>query len=138
MKNRAWFVAMLAPALVVIAIAGSRMVDRSAGVALAHVGTGSVHVEIDMVKDGPGANDWCNPVNASATHVIGDNYQVAVCLSDVTTGHGPQSLSFYILYNDSLNTCTDINGGNFAIDDNPDFLQASLGGNPLNWDCNCG
>jgi len=102
----------------------------------AHVSTGTVHLEIDMVKDGAGANDWCNPVQNSKTTAVGADYQVAICLSDVQTGKGPQSLQFDLLYDKDLNTCTDIAGGNIALDDNPDFLQASLGGVEGNWDCN--
>ena len=56
--NRRWLLAIPVLALVVVALIGSRLFGSSTEVASAHVGTGSVHVEIDMVKDGTGANDW--------------------------------------------------------------------------------
>jgi len=125
------FVGLLA---LVVALVGSTMSS-------AHVSTGTVHLEIDLIRDAPGngPTSWCNPVqntNTSAPNMVGTDYQVAICLSDVQTGKGPQSISFDVLYDKDLNTCTDINGGTQAIDDNPDFLQASLGGDPANWDCN--
>jgi len=106
-------------------------------VASAHKGTGAVHLEIDLIKDG---STWCNPVdaiNTSAPNMVGVPYQVAICLTDVQTGKGPQSIQFDLIYNKDKNECTpDTAGGNVALDDNPDFLQASLGGVEGNWDCN--
>ena len=139
MRRRQLTFAAVSLTLLVVTLVGFRLFSGSTDVASAHVSTGTVHLEIDMVKDGAGANDWCNPVqntNASTPNMVGADYQVAICLSDVQTGLGPQSISFDLLYDKDLNTCTDINGGSFALDDNPDFLQASLGGDPANWDCN--
>jgi len=107
----------------------------------AHVSTGTVHLEIDLIRDAPGngPTSWCNPVqntNTSAPNMVGVPYQVAICLTDVSTGKAPQSLSFDLIYDKDLNSCTDINGGTQAIDDNPDLLEASLGGSAGNWDCN--
>jgi len=127
-----WFWGLSAVLVVVLALV---VVLLGSSMSSAHVSTGTVHLELDLVKDGAGANDWCNPVNSVAYIPLGA-HQVAVCLSDVQTGKGPQSLQFDVLYDTDLNSCTDINGGNFALDDNPDFLQASLGGDPANWDCN--
>ena len=118
----------------VVALVGSTMSS-------AHVSTGTVHLEIDLIRDAPGngPTSWCNPVqatNTSAPNMVGVPYQVAICLTDVSTGKAPQSISFDLIYDKDLNSCTDIDGGTQAIDDNPDFLQESLGGSAGNWDCN--
>ena len=136
MKHRPLLFLVLPLLLLAMTLVGFRLFGGSTDVASAHVSTGTVHLEIDMVQDAGGT--WCNPVQTSnpTPHVAAVPYQVAICLSDVQTGKGPQSISFDLLYNKDLNSCTDIDGGTQAIDDNPDFLQASLGGSAGNWDCN--
>jgi len=134
MKHRPLLFLVLPLLLLAMTLFGVRSWNGSSDVASADVGTGTVHLEIDMVQDAGGA--WCNPVQASTTHSAGQTYSVAICLSDVQTGKGPQSLQFDLLYNKQLNSCTDMEGGNVALDDNPNFLQASLGGSEGNWDCN--
>jgi len=70
----------------------------------AHVSTGTIHLEIDMVKDG---TVWCNPIDTSLIHSVGPNYEVAICLSDAdpVNNEVPKAFQFTLEYNDTLNTC---------------------------------
>jgi len=129
-----------AVAMSLVAIMGVRSFGGP-DVASAHLDPAIVHLEIDLIRDAPGngPTSWCNPVqatNTSAPNMVGVPYQVAICLTGVVTGKGPQSVSFDFIYDKDLNSCTDIDGGTQAIDDNPDLLEASLGGSAGNWDCN--
>jgi hypothetical protein len=110
----------------------------------ADVGTGQVHIEIDMIKTG--GTDWCNPVDTVATRALGSDYQVAFCLTDgsISPSDAPAVFDIEFLYDDTLNSCTDANPGGAALDDNPDAntgttIWPSWGPDlGTNWDCNVG
>ena len=108
----------------------------------AHTGTGTPHLEIDLVKDG---STWCNPVDTTFSRPVNAavTYEIALCLSDATSS--PAGFNLDLIYDDTLNSCPDLaptDGTN--LDDNPDanagntaFTTPNLGtGFP--WDCNYG
>jgi len=143
MKRSLLLTVVVATAMVAVAIFGIRSMNGSADVASADVGTGTAHLELDMLKDG---DVWCDPVDAYADTIIGSDYQVAICLSDSTAA--PAAFNFELTYDDTLNTCAEVtcpelfpgSGIYTCLDDNPDansgdttFNATELGSG---WDCN--
>jgi hypothetical protein len=133
MKYRQWFFVALSPLLLVVALVGVRSFGGSGGVASAHTGTGSAHLEIDMNGDG----GWCTDIDTTAIHAAGVPYEVAICLSEDTDAP-PQAFNVELLYDDTLNSCTDKANVSPMDDDNPDANSGvttwgtSLG---TGWDC---
>ena len=140
MKRRIW--GLLALSVVGLALVAALFHPGGSGTprSSAHVNTGTAHLDIDMVKDG---SDWCDPVTATANHPIGVPYEVALCLTDAEAP--PASLNIELLYNDLLNSCTDVANSGTGLDDNPDAnagttywdtVGHSLG--TVGWDCSAG
>jgi hypothetical protein len=96
-------------------------------------------LEIDM--DPTNGGGPCNPVDTAVIHnVYGGNYQVAVCLTGAGTGNEPNSFSFELTYNDTLNQCVPTACTDACRDGNPDantgtsvFSTPSLGN--VGYDC---
>jgi hypothetical protein len=104
----------------------------------AHVGTGTAHLEIDLVKDGA---TWCSPVDATFSRPVNPtgSYEIALCLSDATSS--PAGFNLDLIYDDTLNNCPEVAPADF-LDDNPDanagsttFTTPALG---TGWNCNYG
>jgi hypothetical protein len=99
-------------------------------------GAALVHLEIDA--DTTNGSGPCNPVDATAeVEVTGDMHKVAVCLTSAPAA--PAGFQFEVVYNDTLNSCTDVANSGAALDDNPDanvglttFTTPDLG---AGWDC---
>jgi hypothetical protein len=71
---------------------------------------GDIHYALDMdVTNGTGP---CNPIDPSATHMVGDTYQVAICLVSASVygggagGGPPAAFDYQIQYDKTLNQCT--------------------------------
>jgi len=141
-----WIWGLLALSAVGLALVAALFHSGSSGTprSSAHVNTGTAHLDIDMVKDG---SDWCNPVNNAATHTVSANpldvYEVAICLTDAEAP--PASFNIEFLYNDLLNSCTNVTNVGTGLDDNPDAnagttvwdsVAHSLG--TVGWDCSAG
>ncbi len=94
----------------------------------------------------------CNPVDASATHMVGDTYKVAVCLtsagvSDNGKNGPPASFQFDLDYDKTLNQCIDpavlctddASTDAHCLDGDPDVNAGTttFGGTSLGagWDC---
>jgi hypothetical protein len=140
MKHRPLLFLVLPLLLLAMGLFGARSWSGSGDVASADVGTGTPHLEIDLVKDG---SDWCDPVDDADDRTVnaGVTYQVAICLSDATQAPGGFNLD--LVYHNQLNACDDVDSGSTAsLDDNPDanvgsttFNGTSLG---TGWNCNFG
>ena len=110
MKRRQWVSAALGAALVVVAITVLPMGGADNNPTFAHIitatpGVNLPHLELDMVKDGSYPNTWCNPVDNAASHVVGDDYEVAVCLTSAPAGGPPSNFNFKLHYDNALNQC---------------------------------
>jgi len=150
MKHRPLLFLVLPLLLLAMTLVGFRLFSGSTSVASAHVSTGTVHLEIDMVQDAGGT--WCNPVqdaNPPPYHGPGDPpYQVAICLTDAPQGSPPAAFQFSLAYNTRLNQCVDKACGDLdpnCLDSNPDANAAASGGTTFNgvslgtrWNCNIG
>jgi hypothetical protein len=102
-----------------------------------------VSVAIDMVKD----TNWCDTdgaggddIDATATHAVGDTYQVAICLTD--SPNKVAGFNFNLVYDDVMNTCVDTPCGSDAkcLDSNPDAnAGVSVSSTPslgtVGWNC---
>ena len=141
-----WIWGLLALSAVGLALVAALFHSGSSGTprSSAHVNTGTAHLDIDMVKDG---SDWCNPVNNAATHTVSANpldvYEVAICLTDAEAP--PASFNIEFLYNDLLNSCTNVTNVGTGLDDNPDanagttwWPSAALSLGTVGWDCSAG
>jgi hypothetical protein len=100
-------------------------------------------VVIDMQKD----TNWCDTdgaggddIDTTATHAVGDTYQVAICLT--TSPNVPAGFNFNLIYDDALNTCVPVDCGSDAkcLDSDPDantggtlYSTPSLG--TVGWNC---
>ncbi|MGD0116033.1 MAG: hypothetical protein ABSC13_08535 [Dehalococcoidia bacterium] len=76
------------------------------------------------------SNPPCITPHATRTTVVGDTYEVAICLDNAPSA--PAAFNFDLLYNDQLNTC--VTSANTNLDSNPDantgnttFSSTSLG-----------
>ena len=94
-------------------------------------------VALDM--DPTNGSGPCDPVDNVRAIVTGDEFQVAVCL---TNGRPPGGFQLYIKYDDELNQCVPAPdcAGTACLDGNPDanvgsttFGSSNLG---TSWDCN--
>jgi len=147
MKHRPSLFLVLPLLLLAMTLVGVRLWSGSGEVASAHVGTGTVHLEIDMVQD----TGWCNTIDTSADHNLGDTYKVAICLSDAdpVNNEVPKAFQFRLEYDDTLNTCVPVDcdtdpeteGTQGACrDSNPDANDGtSVFSNPdlgTGWNCN--
>jgi hypothetical protein len=140
---RRWFWAFLS--LIGIALITVVIVPRLVG-GVGRVGAqDEPALEIDMVQSTDGT--WCSDsIEDTNTVNVGDNYQVAVCVSNVETV--PASFQFDVLYNDELNTCVVSSAPCTAgdcLDNNPDANAGtstsstpSFGDDPSSVDCNVG
>ena len=161
MKRLLLLTLSIAIAVSVVAVVGARSFGGSGGVVSivsADTGTGTMHLEIDMVQDAGAstptnyADDvWCDPIQASASHDLGTTYQVAVCLTDANplNNEVPKAFQFNLEYDDTLNTCLPVDCDTDAEtegiqgpcrDSNPDanegvsfFSTPDLGSG---WNCN--
>jgi len=148
MKHRPLLFLVLPMLLLAVALFGVRSWSGSGDVASADVGTGTMHLEIDMVQD----TGWCDTIDTSASHAEGaGSYQVAVCLSDANplNNEVPKAFQFNLEYNDTLNRCLPVDCDTDAEtegiqgtcrDSNPDandgtpaFSTPDLGSG---WNCN--
>jgi len=97
-------------------------------------GAALVHLEIDADTTN---GDPCNPVDATAP--AGGMHKVAVCLT--SSSQPPKDFDIELLYNDDLNSCTDVADSGTGLDDNPDANAGSTTwGTSLGagWDCSGG
>jgi YVTN family beta-propeller protein len=122
-------VILLAVSLAAI-VATPRLVHRT-DEAAAQGGT-SLSLDMDTTDGGP-----CADIDASATHSVGDDYTVGICVEGLPEAVG--SFEVNVLYDDTLNNAPEIlcdESG--CLDDNPDANAGSttwgdgLGGG---WDC---
>jgi len=139
MKHRPLLFLVLPLLLLAMGLFGARSWSGSGDVASANVGTGTPHLEVDLVKDG---STWCNPVDTTFSRPVNAavTYEIALCLSDATSS--PAGFNLDLIYNDTLNSCTDLEPGGASLDDNPDanagsttFTTPDLG---TGWNCNFG
>jgi len=99
---------------------------------------GTARLEIDM--DPTNGSGPCNPVDSTAEHEVGEDYAVAVCLTDSPAP--PFVFYFTLLYDDTLSQCVPATCASNDLecnDSNPDansgqtiFSTPSLG---TGWDC---
>jgi len=139
MKRLLLLTVMVAIAVSAVALIGLRS-NGGPEVASAHVGAGTPHMEIDLVKET--GTEWCNPVTATASR-IADNieYPVAICATNLPGS--PTAFQFEVVYDPALNTCeNEAYPTGDSLDDNPDangggsgttFSTPNLG---TGWDCN--
>jgi len=143
MSRWLWGPALLSAVLLATVLAIARPGGSGNQESLAHIitptgtpGAALVHLEIDA--DATNGSGPCNPVDATAeVEVAGDMHKVAVCLT--SSPAAPAGFQFEVVYDDTLNSCTDSNPGGTALDDNPDanvglttFTTPDLG---AGWDC---
>jgi hypothetical protein len=140
MRRRLWLFLTLSLVLVAIALISVRYFDGSGGIASAHVNTGAVHIEIDVVEDAGGT--WCNPVDSSTTVAVGTPHKAAICLSDAAS-IAPGAFNIELDYNGDLNLCTDSAQVTGGMDMNPDanvgatVFSGSAGAGALGTGCDC-
>ena len=91
-------------------------VERTSGHSItATPGVPQFHMEIDTIQDG---ETFCNPVDASAVHMLGNTYRVAVCVKDPPAAIG--YFEFELVYDDTLNQAPEVADYDTSLDDNPD------------------
>jgi hypothetical protein len=94
-------------------------------------------VSLDMDADNGTAP--CDPIDASANHLLGSTYHVAVCVQDLYIGNPMGVLAFDILYDDTLNTAPEVADVGQGLDDNPNLNDGEYGdGVGSGWDCSGG
>ena len=131
MKHRQWFFLALSPLLLVVALVGVRSFGGP-GVAEAQ----APKLEIDLVED----TGWCDTIDDDADRTDVSEYEVAICLTDSPAA--PAGFEFQVVYDEALNTCTNVTTiPGASLDDNPDAnagttvwpdVANSLG---TGWDC---
>jgi len=97
-----------------------------------------VSLDMDTTDGGP-----CADIDASASHEIGESYDVAICVEGLYEGNPIGGLIFDILYDDTLNRAPEMADVGAALDDNPDANAGTttwgdgLGpeGGEYGWDC---
>ena len=132
---RRWFWVLLAISAVGLALVAALFHSGSSGTPRS-LANGTPKLEIDLVKDG---SDWCDPVDATASRPADNTaYQIAICLTDSLKA--PAGFNFEVVYDEALNTCTNVTTiPGASLDDNPDanagtttFSTPGLG---TGWDC---
>jgi hypothetical protein len=146
MSRWLWGPALLSALVLATVLAIARPGGSGNQESLAHIitptgtpGAPLVHLEIDA--DVPNGSDPCNPVDATAP--AGGMHKVAVCLT--SSSQPPASFTVELLYDDTLNSCTDIANSGTGLDDNPDanagttvWPDAAHSLGTVGWDCSGG
>ena len=117
MSRLLWGAVALLAVVLVPAAPGGPISEQALAHFLTPTGTPGdalVHVEIDA--DATNGDGPCNPVDATAE--VSGMYKVAVCLT--SSSQPLQAFDVELLYNDTLNSCTDVANYGTALDDNPD------------------
>jgi hypothetical protein len=94
-------------------------------------------ISLDMdTSDGP-----CTDIDSSASHALGSEYDVAVCVQGLYVGFPIGVASFDILYDDTLNVAPEVADTGKGVDDNPDANAGTTkwgDGLGTNFDCSGG
>lgn len=91
-------------------------------------------VRLDMdTSDGP-----CTDIDTSSRHEVGQEYEVAICVTGLDPGDPPGTISFKVTYDDTIDKAPDVECSGVCLDSNPDANAGStIWGDGLGseWDC---
>ena len=91
-------------------------------------------VSLDMDADNGTAP--CAPIDASANHLLGSTYNIAICVEGLFLGNPIGVLAFDVLYDDLKNVAPEVDDVGKGLDDNPNLNEDEYGdGLGPNWDC---
>src|SRR4030042_687987 len=72
-------------------------------------------VSLDMdTTDGP-----CTDIDPSGSHLLGSNYDIAICVENLFIGNPIGVLAFDVIYDDQKNLAPEVADAGQGLDDNP-------------------
>src|SRR4030042_520249 len=92
-------------------------------------------VSLDMdTTDGP-----CTDIDPSGSHLLGSNYDIAICVEGLFLANPIGVLAFDVIYDDEKNVAPEVADAGQGLDDNPDLNENEYGdGVGSGWDCSGG